>query len=428
MKESEITMAGYMKDLGDGKFQFEVSDGMDGKGKRKKAYKTVVITGSTPEAIQKKADKQLAIFIGEVEKGENQKPTHYTLSQYIDKWKENAVRDLAPMTYHRYGELLKLYIIPQIGGHKLEDISPIILEDAYNELRKPMKRIYTRKNGTKSEKEYTLSEQTLKHIHRLISTILQTAFRKGLIKENPIVKTDAPKVKKKEAKAYDDDQIAILITALEDTNIQFKAMAHIALAGGLRIGEVCGLEWSDIDYIKETIRIRQASQYISGQGIFAKDPKNETSKRTISLPSPVMDMIAQLELEKKMQKVALGSKWNGGIIRLKAEKDEEEKPNRLFTRADGSPIYPNRVSKQWKSFIEEKDLPDLTFHQLRHTSASYLIACGQDVASVAKRLGHSNSNTTLSIYAHAFKKRDEEAAGHMDKLYAKKESQENKAK
>lgn len=421
-------MAGYMKDLGSGKFQFEVSARRDGNGKRKKAYKTVVITGSTPEAIQKKAEKQLAIFVGEVEKGENQTPTHYTLSQYVDKWKENAVRDLAPMTYHRYCELLKLYIIPPIGGYKLEDINPIILEDAYNELRKPMKRIYTRKNGTKNEKEYTLSEQTLKHIHRLIGTILQTAFRKDLLKENPILKTDAPKVKKKEAKAYDSDQITALITALEDTNIQFKTMAHIALAGGLRVGEVCGLDWSDVDYDKRTITIRQASQYISGQGIFAKDPKNETSKRTISMPPPVMDMIAQLEHEKKIEKVKLGNKWQGGSIRDKEEKEDDTKPNRLFTRADGSPIYPNRVSKQWSEFVKEKGLPELTFHGLRHTSASYLIACGEDVVSVAKRLGHSSSNTTLSIYAHAFKKRDEEAAGYMDKLYPKKEGQENKAK
>jgi Site-specific recombinase XerD len=421
-------MAGYMKNLGDGKFQFEVSAGKDGRGKRKKFYKTVAIIGSTPEAIQKKADKQLAIFIGEVEKGENQKPTHYTYSQYIDKWKENAERDLAPMTYHRYCELLNLYIIPQIGGHKLEDISPIILEDAYNELRKPMKRTYNKKDGTKSEKEYTLSEQTLKHIHRLIGTILQSAYRKGLIKENPIVKTEAPKVKKKEGKAYDNEQIKTLISTLEKTNQQFKTMAHIALAGGLRIGEVCGLEWPDVDYKNETITIRQASQYIAGQGIITKDPKNETSKRTISLPSPVMYMIAQLEHDKKVQKVKLGNKWNGGCIRDKADKDDEGKPNRLFTRADGSPIHPNRVSKQWKTFIDNNGLPKLTFHGLRHTSASYLIACGQDVVSVAKRLGHSSSNTTLSIYAHAFKKRDEEAAGLMNKLYPENEGQKNNAK
>lgn len=415
-------MAGYMRDLGNGKFQFEVSHGRDGKGKRKKAYKTVTITGSTPEAIQKKAEKLLALFVAEVEKGEHRAPTKYTFAQYVDKWKENAARYLAPMTYHRYCQLLDLYINPQIGNYKLEDINPLILEDMYNELRKPMIRKYTKKDGTYSEKEYTLSEQTLKHIHRLISTILQTAYRKDLIKENPIGRTDAPKVKRKEAKAYDDKQIESLIEALEDADIQFKTMVHIALAGGLRLGEICGLEWPDVDYNNRTISVRQAAQYIPGKGIFTKCPKNETSKRIISMPVPVMDMITQLEHEKKIQKIKLGNRWQGGNIKSDEEDlSENEKPDRLFTKADGSPIYPNRVSKLWKEFVEEKGLPEITFHGLRHTSASYLISCGQDVTSVAKRLGHSNSNTTLTIYAHAFKKRDEEAAGHMEGLYGKKE-------
>lgn len=80
-----------------------------------------------------------------------------------------------------------------------------------------------------------------------------------------------------------------------------------------------------------------------------------------------------------------------------------------------------------ESFFKEKGLPKLTFHGLRHTSASYLIACGQDIVSVSKRLGHANTNTTLSIYAHAFKKRDQESARFMEGLYAKKENKDSEA-
>lgn len=420
-------MAGYYKNLGNDKYQFEVSNGRDGKGKRKKSYKTITAKGSTPEAKLKYVEKQLAIFIGEVEKGDNQAPTHYTFSSYVDKWKTDAERELAPKTYYRYNELLRIHILPQIGGHKLEAINPVILEDAYNELRKPLKRIYAKKDGTKREKEYTLSEQTLKHIHRLISTILQTAFRKGLIKENPITRTDAPKVKKHEPKAYDTEQIAVLIEALEGTDIQFKTAVHVTLAAGCRLGELIGLEWSDIDYKKSTIEIRQAGQYLPGQGIFTKDPKNESSKRIISMPKPVMDFISDLEHAKKVQKMELRNKWQGGSITDKATKEDEGKPNRLFTQVNGSPIFPDTLSKQWRAFIKEKKLPDLTFHGLRHTSASYLISCGQDVVSVSKRLGHANSNTTLSIYAHAFKKRDQESAKFMDGLYPQKENKDDKA-
>lgn len=418
-----------MRDLGNGKFQFEVSKGHTGGGKRNKAYKTIQAKGKTPEAQQKYAEKQLALFVAEVESGNFQAPTKYTFAQYSEEWKKSKERELAPLTFYRYCNLLRLHIIPEIGGYKLEEINALLLDTAYNNMRELKQRKYRKKDGTEKIKDYSLSEQTIKHIHRLIGTILQTAFRKGLIKENPITRTDVPHVKKKEPKYYDQEQISSLIAALEDTDIQFKTAVHVTLASGCRLGELLGLEWSDIDYDKCTIDIRQAGQYIPGQGVFTKDPKNETSKRIVSMPRPVMDMISHLEYEKKVSKVKLGNKWQGGNIKDKAEREYDGRPNRLFTRADGSPMYPNRLSKQWKAFIDKSDLPKITFHGLRHTSASYLISCGQDVVSVAKRLGHSSSNTTLSIYAHAFKKRDEEAAVHMDKLYPQSEDKQqgNKA-
>ncbi len=358
--------------------------------------------------------------MAEVENGSYVKPTNLTFNDYVEKWKVSASRDLAPKTFYRYNELLRLHIRTKIGSYKLEEINPTVLEDAYNELRLPMKRKFTRKDGKTTEKEYTLSEQTLKHIHRLIGSILQTAFRKGLIKENPITRTEAPIVKKKDPKVYDEDQITALIEALDDTEIQFKTAVHVTLASGCRLGELIGLEWQDIDYNKCTIEIRQAGQYLPGKGIFTKDPKNETSKRIVSMPGPVMDLLAQLEHDKKIRKVELGNKWMGGRIRDPQE-IEGDKPNMVFTQVDGSPIFPDTISKQWKNFIKNKDLPKLTFHGLRHTSASYLIACGQDVVSVSKRLGHAKPSTTLSIYAHAFKKRDQESAKYIEGLYTKKE-------
>ncbi len=412
--------------LGGDKYKFTVSNGFNPDGTRNRSCKTIIAKGKTDEAKQDYVKRQLALFENEVKKGEHTKPTHYTLSSYVDVWKVNAARDLAPKTFYRYNELLKLHILPTIGNCKLENINAIVLEDCYNTLREPRKRTITRKDGSTKEKEYTLSEQTLKHIHRLIGTILQTAFRKGLIKENPITRTDAPKVKRKEPRVYDEEQIAELIKALEDTDIQFKTAVHLTLASGCRLGELIGIEWPCVDYSKNTIEIKQAGQYLPGKGVFTKEPKNETSKRIISMPGPVMDLISDLEHAKKVQKMELANKWKGGYVGEKKE-NEEDKPGRLFTQVDGSPIFPDTLSKQWRKFIKEKELPDLTWHQIRHTSASYLIACGQDVVSVSKRLGHAKPSTTSDIYAHALKKRDQASAAYMDKLYTKKEKADNKA-
>lgn len=389
-----------IRPLGGNKWQATISAGFDGSGKRKRIYKT--FTAKDEEKALAKAIKLEA----EVEKGDYQAPSKYTFSSYVDEWKKNASRTLAPKTMYRYNELLSIHILPQIGNCKLENINALMIEKAYDEIRKPVKREYTRKNGTKGEKYYTLSESTIKHCHRIVSAILQTAYRKGLIKENPCSRVDAPQVKKQEPHAYNEEQIAALIEALEDQDLQFKTAVHIALSGGLRLGEVCGLEWSDVNYDKNTISINRTSQYLPGQGIFTKEPKNETSKRMICLPAPVMDMIKRLQTEQKKQKLMLANKWDSS--------------NRLFTTVTGSPIHPCTPTKWLKAFLEEKELPPLKFHELRHTSASYLIAAGEDVVTVAKRLGHSNSNTTLSVYAHAFKKRDEDAADKMAGMYSKK--------
>lgn len=419
-------MAGYMKDLGNGKFQFEVSHGKDGKGKRRKSYRTVEVTGSTPEAILKKAEKQLAIFIGEVEKGLHQAPTHYTFNSYVGKWKIDAERELAPKTFHRYNELLNMRIIPSIGNEKLEDITPIRLEDFYNELRGKQTKVRKYTDGTEKTVEYTLSEQTIKHHHRLVSAILQTAYKKGLIKENPCSRVEAPKVKKTKMQIYEIEQIETLIETLETSELKFKTAVHVALAGGLRLGEVVGLQYNDIDFSNNTIHVQRSRQYLPKRGCFDKETKTEMSDRLLSMPKEIMELVKDLMHENKILKVKLGNKWMGGC-----EKDENEekteRPYTLFIAPDGSPMHPHTPSKWFHTFLEENNLPPLVFHGLRHTSASYLIAQGSDVVSVSKRLGHSNTSTTLNVYSHSFKKRDEEAAAKMSGLFSKKQSEKTKA-
>lgn len=242
---------------------------------------------------------------------------------------------------------------------------------------------------------------------------MQTAFRRELVKENICNRVDAPRAKKKELAIYSEEQIVALIAALENAELKYKTCIHIALAGGLRLGEIGGLEWPDVDFTNHTITIRRTSQYLPGRRLITKEPKNETSKRTITLPPMVMDLLSQLQHSQKIDQVKLGNKWKGQDFTGKKEKT----PGRLFTQADGSPMHPHTPSKWFHDFLIENNFPSLPFHGLRHTSASYLIAAGQDVVTVAQRLGHANSNTTLSIYAHAFKKRDEEASAKMEALY-----------
>lgn len=401
----------YIKFLGENKYQATISAGYDELGNRKRVYKT--FTAKDEDAALKKAIK----LETKVEKGTLQVSTKYTFSQYVDQWKKDAERKLAPKTYLRYCELLNSRIIPYMGKVKIEKITPALLKNFYNELRKPQKREQIKKDGSKKVTVYNLSETTIRHHHRLIRSILQIAYKEGLLQENPCARVDAPIADKKDLAIYDEEQILALIKSLENEDIQYRASVHIALSGGLRLGEICGLEWKDVNYKDNSITISRTSQYLPKKGVITKCPKNETSNRTIMLPSDTMALIKELEQSQRIKAVKLGTKWQGRKFN-----SNSKVTGRLFTTELGAPMHPHTPSKWFHKFLKANNLPPLPFHGLRHTSASYLIACGLDVVTVAKRLGHADTNTTLKVYAHAFEKLDKSAANKMDQLFAKKKA------
>lgn len=389
-----------LKQINETKWQITISAGFDEKGNRNRIYRTITAKN------EKDAIKQANVLEDKVEQGDYNAPIKYTLSQYVDVWKKDAERRLAPKTFHRYMECLNLRVLPSLGNVKLDRITPIMLEDFYNDLREPQKRVFKYKDGRVKETEYLLSEESVKCHHRIISAILQKVYRQGLIKENPCSRVDAPQPKKKSMQIYELDQISALIEVLESANLKLKTSVYLALTGGLRLGEIMGLEYSDISYINNTIHVQRASQYIPKKGIITKDPKNDSSTRIISLPPETMQLIRELEYENKLQKIACANLWKNS--------------NRLFVNPEGAPMFPDLPSKWFRKFLKANELPKLVFHGLRHTSASYLISQGEDVVTVSKRLGHANTSTTLNIYSHSFKKRDEAAAAKMSVLFENK--------
>lgn len=414
-------MAGYMKLIKGtiDKYQFEVSHGFDGKGKRKKFYKTVTVKhkkDASQEEIEKAAERQLAVFESEVKKGEVKKPTRTSFINLVEKWRESPdYKNLAPKTAFRYEELLRLHIVPVLGNYKLEDITADTLDEAYNEFRKPRKRTYTKKDGTTRTKEYTLSERTVRHCHNVISILINRALEKRNIKENPLIGADIPMPEEKKAKSYSDQDIEVLKAALEgEKDIQFRTCIHVLLSSGARLGEIMGLTWNNVNFAESAIFIEQTSQYLPHKGTFTKEtPKNESSIRSVGLPEAVMDMLSELQHQQKVRKVELGNKWvDSGFV---------------FVNQNGSRMYVYSYSKVFNKFLKRNNLPPLTVHGLRHTSASYLIDAGESFINVAERLGHKDTSMLVKRYGHKFKKGDKSAVSKISTLYAKKESSENKA-
>ncbi|KAA8673402.1 site-specific integrase [Clostridium sp. HV4-5-A1G] len=275
------------------------------------------------------------------------------------------------------------------------------------------------------EKTGPLSERTILYHHRIISSILTSAVQWQFILNNPASRVKPPKVERKEARHFEIDQVEYILQLVEYEPIKYKTMVYLCIYGGMRAGELNGLEWSDLDWDNEVLRIRQASQYLPDRGIFTKSTKNMSSDRVIALPDTVMAVMRQYKLWQNGVKADLGNLWVDS--------------NRIFTKRNGAPIFPQTLGKWFSKFIKrhnnrvlndssipKKDkkkylLDNVNFHGLRHTSASLLIGQGMDVATVSKRLGHAEPYTTLKIYTHALQRADREAANKLENLFNKPE-------
>jgi integrase len=178
---------------------------------------------------------------------------------------------------------------------------------------------------------------------------------------------------------------------------RYGGVAMVALFTGLRLGEVLALRWTNIDLDRKVLRVVETLEQTKAFGIRFKPPKTRAGKREVTLPDILVEALrehrkAQLELRLQL-----------GIGKLPDDA-------LLFARIDGGPLSMVNISSQWAKFATNIDMGEITFHALRHTHASKLIAAGVDVATVSKRLGHATPAITLSVYTHMFKQDDGKAA------------------
>lgn len=257
-----------------------------------------------------------------------------------------------------------------------------------------------------------LSTETIRHYHRFLSSVFSYAVNSKIIATNPCARATIPKAKDKAKRAaknknyLDREESIKLLNLLEDEDMQYKTAAKLALYTGLRREEVCGLEWSDIDFIHSVISVERASVYIpkndytEESGIITDDTKNEGSERCIRISGSVNQMLKDYKEWQMKRRLQLGDRW--------------EEHDRLFTTAVGTPIHPDTLTRWFSEFTKRNGLPHVTIHGLRHTNATLLINSYVPITTIAARLGHANPSTTTKIYTHAIKRADAVAAEQLE--------------
>ena len=435
-------------------YRITVSCGYDLNGKQ--IRRTMTWTpepGMTRRQTEKELDRQAVLFeercrTGQVLDG------NIKFADFAERWfKDYAEKQLRPTTVARYHVLMPR-INAAIGHIRLDKLQPHHLMQFYNNLAETGVREDTRYQSTvdfkallksrgmtkrefakqanlsvyvldsmtrgdkvsatsahkiastlklpldkvfrPAEGKDTLAVSTILHHHRLISSMLSTAVKWQLIFSNPCSRVVLPKNKRKEAVYLDEDQAAQLLQALEGESLQHQVIVKMLLYTGMRRGELCGLEWKDIDFERAVISVRRSSLYLFGKGVFEDETKNETSERCMKVSDDVIAMLRIWRAEQAKERLRLGDQWQDN--------------DRLFTAWNGAPIRPDVITAWFHKFVTKNGLPPIHVHSLRHTNATLLIAAGTNLTTVAARLGHANTTTTSKIYAHAIKSADQAAA------------------
>lgn len=447
-------------------YQIRVSCGYDCTGKHiEKSITWKPSAGMTKKQIDKELERQKVLFEEKCITGQFL-DGNITVSEFIEHWlKEYAESQLKARTLQSYKDLVPR--ITQALGHiKLCKLQPHHLMEFYNNLTESgirldtkykaipnLKKIvtaagYTQKSlsvaanvgvstirscyeGRNVSKDTvnklsaalnrknifqpvnnnnTLADTTIVKYHRILSSILTTAVQWQVIPSNPCNRVKPPHVEYKEAPVLDELQLDNLINCLDNEPFEYKTAIMLVIYTGMRRGELCGLNWSNIDFERNLVHITKAVLYTPEQGIFEDTPKSRQSSRAINIPQEMITLLKQWKIEQCKQKLLLGDQWKN--------------TDKIFTSINGDIMRPDSLTAWFQRFIKRNNLPNAHLHTLRHVSATLLIAGGVDVATVSSRLGHANKSTTLNIYTHAIKSADAAAANLLqDMLHPQKHYQ-----
>ena len=391
-------MAGSIEKRGKNSYRLTVSEGFDLNGKPMIHRKTI-------HGTKKDAEIELAKFVTEVQNGLVIDGKSLKFTEFVEIWKRDyGSKELAPTTYKRYCRMLETRILPYFGHFYINKIRPTDIMKFYDLLEKDTQLVRKKgNNGSKTKKP--LSGKTILEHHRLLRAMLHRAVYWQLIVSNPAERVQPPRAKKPKRRSYDDEQTKILLENLEKLSVEdtkYKVAIILTIFTGVRLGELMGLEWQDVDFRNGIISINRSSQYLSDMGVFTKVPKTESSIREIAIPEFIISLLEEYKLWYEEQKSLYGELWTNS--------------NRLFVQADGKPMHPSSISKWFVKYVSTIGLPVINFHGLRHTNASLLVAQNVDIAVVSARLGHAQISTTLDFYVHPLLSHNRKAGYALENL------------
>lgn len=358
----------------DGRWEATVSRG---DGTRKYHY-----AATRQDAARWLAQAQRAVEQGIVLPDERQ-----TLAAYLDGWLTRIAPTRAPGTVKRHAELVRLYIVPALGRQRLARLTPLHVQTLYSDLL-----------------DDGLSPATVNRVHAVLHKALEDAMRLDLIPRNVADRVTAPRAQRKEMHVLSQAQVRTFLDALDGERLE--ALYVLAVTSGMRLGELLGVQWADIDLSCGWLQVQRNLQQDRETGaLYLRQPKTASSRRQVALTPQAVDALRSHRNRQRLERLRAGSAWRDrGLV---------------FCNEIGEPVRPAAVYRRFLHILARSDLPRIRFHDLRHTCATLMLQAGVNAKVASGLLGHATVGMTLDTYSHVTDSMQQDAATALAKVLAR---------
>lgn len=381
-----FTLRGSIRKHGNG-YQIRVDLGKDENGKRKQK----AVGGFRTKA---EAEAGLNELLVKLQNGEYAEESTINIKDYLSKWLKYIKPNVEDTTYVFYRDMCAA-LTTHLGKVQVTKLKPLQIQDFITKLL----------DGN----ERKLSPTTVRHYYNVLNIALNQAVKWEIIKVNPCNSVDPPRKAETKFDVLEPDEVEMFLDYIKNSDYSVMYIpVHLALYCGLRRGEILGLTWNNIDLKQGIIRI-VSNRVVAGKEEVISTPKTDKSMRSVAISKHTIEILKEHYKEQNE---------NEKILTLYPGKQDKDKY--VCTWPGGKLIRPDYLTKTLKKVLKQCNLPNIRFHDLRHTHATLLLLAGVNLKVVSERLGHSKTTFTADTYAHVLPQMQQEAVEKFDNLVSKK--------
>ncbi len=285
------------------------------------------------------------------------------LQDWVATWWPAHEAGLGANSRKSEGGRVRNHVLPLLGEYRLDELEPLVIKGWVSQMLA----------GDEELEREPLAPKTIRNVHGVLYSILQGAVENRLIRKNPCYRSGLPRIEHQEQRYLDEAEIARLVMALPP---HWRALAVLLVSTGLRWSEAAGLKVKRVDVLARTLRVEETLHELSpGQPLVTGPPKTEESRRSVSFPQDVAELLVPL--------VSM-----------------RHRDAYVFRAPDGGPMRYRRAWRQYVACAARAGLAGLRIHDLRHTHAAHLISQGVPLTGIQRRFGHSSITVTSDMYGH----------------------------